>query len=251
MITSVAIKSALNKIASDLKDCKLICSIDPKTKEQKIKTIYDPQLTFLRSWSKNKKPTVLIEDKIFNPLDVIKRISHPPDLWSMMTWNRGQMDIDSRYGLKSYSFATPVPTGNGKTVNTYKARMVQTPLTVKFYTNNGNLMEQIEETIMALYTVNNVFDTPVEHIGSMTTVLSPLEGNTIEKLDTKTTGQVFEYQCEFSLYYMLFADGARNLPLIKRAFINVNVGTLVESEFDIGFKKDVETGEISIYREKP
>lgn len=243
MITTIAIKSALESLVKSLEDCNLI------KEGQVVRTVYDPTLTLIRTWSKNKKFTLQTKEP-FDPLKVLEKITKKPDEWAILTWNRGSVEIDPNFGIKTYRFVTPVP-NNDLLGNQYKAKMVQLPLTVKFYTNNGNLIERIEESLICDYALNTVFNIPVEHIGTMTVSMSPIENSDLNKLDTKTTGQLFEFQVDFILKFLLFADRSRELPLIKRAFLNVKVGTQISYEFDIGFMKDNETKKVTAYYEEP
>lgn len=241
MITSLAISRALNHIATVLVDCDLLA--DKIGNQLKVKTVYDPSLSLTKAYSKVKKLTEVGLD-----LDsILKKIETKPKQWSLMSWNRGVLALDDRFGLKTFKFIEPIQDG-ANTVNSYKTRMVSLPITIKFYSNNGNLIEEIEELSIINLSAQTSFEVPVPHIGNMTILMSGIEASSVDKLDTKSTGSMFEYQMDFTLHYMVFADKAVSLPLIRTIFVEVNVGDIINYEFDLGFKKDVESGSIEIYR---
>jgi hypothetical protein len=236
MVTSIAVKMALQEIALNLAKFNLVTTKN-KDGNDVHRTVYDPELSFGRTLSKSR---LFAESKMNDTLDD-KHLSSAGKTWSLMSWNRGSLGLNESYNLKPFNFVSPIKDDNN-TYATYKARMVELPLTIKLYSNSGEMIEDIEEFAIAIYSENKQYSVAVPHFGNMDVIQSSFQSNGIEKLDTKSKGSVFAYSFVVTLRFFVLVGELVDVPAIKKIFMNVNVGDKIEYVFDLRIEKNVETG---------
>lgn len=233
MTTSLAIKALLAKVAEDFSNFNLLTKTVDGT--SMVRTIYDPNLEFKRSAIKSQMYRGIPKS--------ISDMEKKPDGWTLLSWNREAIQNSEHFGIKTYNLITPVNFEN-ITVDKYKAKMVDLPITIKFYSNKGNIIEDIEEMANVLYHKTHIHNYDVPKFGTFTLAIGGFESVSLDKLETETHGSIFSYQLSLKLSYMMMVERVLNYPAISDIIVSVNVGTTTEYEFVSGFKKSVIDGKI-------
>lgn len=240
MVTSIAIKKVLEAVAIKFSKFKLVSTKD-KHDNDIYRTIYDPELSFGRTLSKSR----LFSDSKMNDMIDDKHLSSAGQSWSLLSWNRGSLSFNNEFGIKPYKFVSPLRDGIS-TYDTYNARMVEMPLTIKLYSNSGDLIEDIEEYAIAIFSSKHTYSISIPNFGNMEVIADSFQSAGLEKLDTKSKGSVFAYSFILNIRFFVLVGDLVDVPAIKKIFININVGDKIEYVFDLRIEKNVETGILTV-----
>lgn len=244
MVTSIAVKMTLQEIALKFAKFELVTTKD-KNNNEVYRTVYDPELSFGRTLSKSR---LFADSKMNDTLDD-KHLSSVGKSWTLMSWNRGSLSFNDNYGIKPFKFVSPLNEAES-TYTEYNARMVEMPFTIKMYSNSGDIIENVEEYAIAIFSQNKTYSINIPHFGDMDVIVSNFQSGGLEKLDTKSKGSVFAFSMTVVLRFFVLVGDTADLPAIKKIFVNINVGDKIEYVFDLRIEKDVENGVMTVTQQE-